>query len=208
METRSDLRLSTLADYVAALGGRLEVSAIFDDLGRKVLLSDRDREETKTAQLELPGLPAPEPTQAGRDVVFSIKPKYAELILSGSKTVELRRRFSSAVPVGAVAWIYSTTPTRAMTGSARIASVERLGLSELWREYRSAAAIDKDDFDAYFSGVDFGYAIHLSSPRPFKRPISLADLRDLCDFEPPQSYQYASAQLTTLIDGGRAEAIN
>jgi hypothetical protein len=45
-----------------------------------------------------------------KDVVFSIRPPHVENILAGTKTVELRRRFSRTVKVGTRALIYSTTP--------------------------------------------------------------------------------------------------
>lgn len=39
VEHGADLRLSTLRDYVAALGGRLELLAVFDDEGEPVPIS-------------------------------------------------------------------------------------------------------------------------------------------------------------------------
>jgi DNA-binding XRE family transcriptional regulator len=44
IERQDDLKLSTLERYIVALGGRLEVRAIFDD-GDVVLLGDADRGE-------------------------------------------------------------------------------------------------------------------------------------------------------------------
>ena len=84
------MRLSTLIDYVRALGGKIQLSAAFDDLGIINLLSAEKGKETASAhldQLELPGLPQL-PASAGRDVVLSIKPNYADQILSGRKTVD------------------------------------------------------------------------------------------------------------------------
>lgn len=208
-ETRNDMKLSTLLEYVRALGGRLEVAAFFEDLGRRELLSERAHKAVKVdeSQLTLPGF-LPPVSSVARDVVLSIKPRYAEKILDGTKTVELRRRFSGTVPSGARAWIYSTTPTKAMTGSATITDVQRLRLPEIWKKHKGAAALNKEEFEAYFEGVEYGYAILLSSPRMFEKPISLLNLRLLCDFEPPQSYQYAPPQLRSLVHGEWAEAPN
>lgn len=207
-ETRSDMKLSTLVEYIRALGGRIDLAAIFDDLGRQSLLSERtSAPRADDPQLTLPGFESRVPA-GGRDVVLSIRPRYAERIFDGTKTVELRRRFSEAVPSGALACIYSTTPTKAMTGAATIEDVQRLSIATLWRRHKEAAAIKRADFDAYFEGVDSGYAILLSSAREFERAIPLTELRSLCDFEPPQSYLYATPQLSKLIHGEWAEALN
>ena len=133
---------------------------------RRRLLADRTnavlRSQTLTIngdedghQPLLPGF-GEVPTTA-RDVVLSIKPKYVTQILAGTKTVEMRRRF--AVDPGVWALIYSTTPDRVLAGIARIADVQKLAISTLWRKHREAAGITKHDFDQYFSGVETGYAI-------------------------------------------------
>lgn len=207
-ETRSDMKLSTLLGYLRALGGQLEVTAFFEDLGRKRLFSNRPpRQKADEGQLTLPGFP-PRGSPSGRDVVLSVKPRYADKILDGTKTVELRRRFSDAIPSGANAWIYSTTPTKAMTGRATIADVQKMPLRQMWAKHRLSVAINKHEFEAYFSGLESGYAIVLQSPRPLHTPIALVDLRSFCDFEPPQSYLYAPPQLSQLIDGDWTKALN
>ena len=54
---------------------------------------------------------------------MSIRPKYSGRIMAGEKTVELRRRFPASAPKGTIAYIYSTSPERAMVGVADIAIV-------------------------------------------------------------------------------------
>jgi predicted transcriptional regulator len=94
-----------------------------------------------------------------RDFLFSIKPGYAELIVEGEKTVELRRRFTKNVAAGSIVLIYCTSPTQAIIGFARIKKVELLPLDTLWSKHGSRAKIDEEDFDSYFLGCDEGYAI-------------------------------------------------
>lgn len=135
-----------------------------------------------------------------RYVVFSIRPPHAEKILAGKKTVELRRRFANDVRPGALALIYTTSPTRALTGLAQIRQVQRLTVPELWKHYRSAACIPKGTFEAYFSGRNCGYAIMLAFARPLARPVGLSELREQFGFEPAQSFQYASHHLRRLVE--------
>jgi len=211
-EDGRDMHISKLLQYIRGLGGSLEITANFDNGARHKLLSDPVQSENAVSeedatQLVLPGFSTSRSGPA-RDIVFSIKPQYAEQILSGRKTVELRRRFSTDVLTGGLAWIYSTTPTRAMTGAATISEIQRLPLDDMWRVHKKSACLGKEDFDSYFSGLDAGYAITLSTPRSLNKPLPLSELRDRFGFEPPQSYQYASPLLSGLIHDGWTEAPN
>jgi predicted transcriptional regulator len=51
---------------------------------------------------------------SNRDLLVSVRPKYASQILSGKKTVELRRKFPETIAAGTLALIYSSSPVRAI----------------------------------------------------------------------------------------------
>jgi predicted transcriptional regulator len=85
-----------------------------------------------------------------RDVLVSIRPVHVSKILTGQKTVELRRRFPELGARGATAFIYSSSPVRAVVGCARIEHVLKLPVSRIWKEHSDAACISRDEFDAYF----------------------------------------------------------
>jgi predicted transcriptional regulator len=53
------------------------------------------------------------------DALISIRPGYANAILDGTKTIELRRRVPELVS-GTRLWIYATRPTAAVVGVAPI----------------------------------------------------------------------------------------
>ena len=134
-----------------------------------------------------------------RDVVLSIRPQYSSRIMTGEKTVELRRRFPTSAPRGTIAYIYSTSPERAMVGHAEIVGVRRLAVEEIWRNYAEVACIEKADFDSYFEGLDQGYAVELANAHPFEPPLSLSFLREHLKFEPPQSFLYAKQDLKRML---------
>ncbi len=194
LERRSDILVSTLRDYIQALGGTLRVDAYFDDPSALIghfAEADYAFDPVDENQFLFPIME--EATfPARRDVVFSIKPEYAEKIVLGEKTVELRRRFPVAVPAGTVAMIYTTSPTMALTGMAEIGSVTKLAKELIWENFSDQACIRRDDFDKYFSGIDAGYVISLNRARRLKRALELKELRERFGFEPPQSYLYAS----------------
>jgi predicted transcriptional regulator len=209
LERRDDILLSTMADYVEAMGGSLCIEARFSD-GERFKLRDgnavapaksgSDSDYDSARQLALPVILGSEQERPSRDVLFSIRPAHADRIFDGTKTVELRRRFTSDIKPGTLALIYSTSPTSALTGSAKIRTVECLELSDLWETHRAAACLGKGDFECYFSGLDRGYAIMLESATPLDRPVGLRELRKRFGFEPPQSYQYASPYLRGLVE--------
>jgi predicted transcriptional regulator/transcriptional regulator with XRE-family HTH domain len=211
MERRDDILLSTLRAYIEALGGRLHVAATFPNADPVSLLGDASwqpaTDKTNAVlgtasehQLCLPSILGPEQLPPSRDVIFSIRPTHASKILDGTKTVELRRRFTGGIRPGTLALIYTTSPTSALTGFARIQEVQRLAVPDLWQRHRAAACLRKGDFEAYFSGLERGYAIVLTSAKPLSRPVGLPELRERFGFEPPQSYQYASPNMRGLVE--------
>lgn len=201
LENRDDIGVAILQKFVSGLGARLRIGASFDATS-PVMLRIReafDVEHSHDDQLLFP-IFEEEPFKPSRDVVLSIKPQYSTPILEGSKTVELRRRFPVKVPRGTLAYIYSTSPTRALTGTARILGVEKISLSEMWDKYSPVACIERNDFDAYFSGLDEGVVIQLGNVRQLPRAIGLEELRDRFEFAPPQSFVYANPLLREALE--------
>jgi predicted transcriptional regulator len=124
-----------------------------------------------------------------RDVLVSVRPIYASKILEGKKTVELRRRFS-ANGVGSIVIIYSSSPVRAIVGYARIKDVQKLPVATIWKHHGSHACIAKKEFDAYFSGLNIGFAILLESVIALKAHFKASDLEEHFGIVAPQSYRY------------------
>ena len=141
-----------------------------------------------------------------RNFLVSIRPNYVEKIVDGLKTVELRRRFSEDVAPGAIILIYSTSPTRAIVGSASIQAVRKLQLDQLWIQYGTAACIDQEAFYGYFSGLNEGYAILLRDVRRFARQVAAADLKEKFGFVAPQSFMYLRQEYYPLLDHERIQA--
>jgi predicted transcriptional regulator len=147
-------------------------------------------------------------TKAKRDILFSIRPFYADKILEGHKTVELRRKFPEFGAAGSTALIYSTSPVSAIVGTARIKSVFKLSLPKLWKAHGAAARVAKADFDAYFAGQDYGFAIMLESARQLKSQLTASDLEVEFGIAPPQSYRYLDEERVALLNDGRLQTIS
>lgn len=211
LERRPDILVSTLTEYADSLGGELTIEVKFRNGEVVKLMGGGHLRATAgvadpieaDGQMALPAILGPEQQRPSRDVLFSIRPTHSENIFMGNKTVELRRRFASAVTPGTLALIYSTSPTSALTGSAKIRAVQCMDLPTLWKTHRVGACLHKNEFDAYFSGLERGYAIILDSARALDRPVGLTELRERFGFEPPQSYQYASPYIRRIIENER-----
>ncbi len=199
MEQRGDVRISSLQRYVEALGARLRIDAAFPGHGAipEAVCSALSGYQEHQDQYILPIFG--DDREARRDLVLSIKPQYTEKILVGRKTVELRRRFPLATIPGSIAYIYSTSPVRALVGAAEIRDVERLPLTVLWQRHGKSASVRKAEFEAYFRGVDEGYALVMEKPRVFSRPLDLAELRERFGFRAPQSFLYAKPNLRRAL---------
>jgi predicted transcriptional regulator len=119
-----------------------------------------------------------------RDVLMSIRPEYAEAILSGEKVYELRRRRPSFA-AGSRVVVYSSSPDRRLLGTFEAGAVHEAAPSALWRFVRGQAGIDRAAFEAYFSDCQIAYAIEVRVPQ------RLAPKR--LRFRPPQSYLFLRA---------------
>lgn len=209
IENRGDVQLSSLQKYVEALGATLRIDATFDARSRTASHLERvfDLELGNDDQFVFP-IFGDETFRPKRDVVLSIRPQYSDQILAGKKTVELRRRFPVSAPPGTIAYIYSTSPIRAMVGSAEIENVIKLPVADIWKKFGKMAQITKPDFDGYFAGVSEGFALKISNARQFSRPVNLTELRDRFGFEPPQSFLYATPTLRTALQDEYSDVSN
>jgi predicted transcriptional regulator len=200
MESQGDVRISSLRKYVEALGATLRIEAALAAEGRIAtrLEGAFDFDFRDDDQLTFP-IFGEEIFRQSRDVVLSVRPHYSSKIFEGKKTVELRRRFPISAPRGTIAYIYSTSPVRAMVGSTEIENVIKLPIPQLWKRFGKSAHVTETDFDNYFMGMNDGFALKIANPRSFSRPIDLTELRDRFGFEPPQSFLYATSLLRTAL---------
>lgn len=200
IEQQADPRLSTLESYISALGAALRIEAALSAEQLNLPRADQFLGEFGTDDNQLVfSLFEQKNFEYQRDVVLSIRPSYSNKILSGKKTVELRRRFPVAAPHGTLAYIYSTSPIQAIVACASISKIHKLPLDQLWKNFRQSASITKSNFYDYFQGLENGFAIEFSCVHPLSRPLPLEELRERFSFAPPQSFLYATPMLKRAI---------
>ena len=135
---------------------------------------------------------------SSKSVVLSIRPRYVEPILRGTKVVELRRRFPQSIS-GSTAYIYSTSPIRELVGDVQISEVLKLPVETIWKKFSKCTHVNETEFNSYFSDLRKGNVLLLSEPREYRKKIPLHELRYKLGFEPPQSFLYARKDFCEFI---------
>lgn len=141
-----------------------------------------------------------------RALLISIQPRFAEAILDGSKTLELRRTAPTLVP-SALALIYASSPTKALVGSATVLTTLQSTPSDLWSDHREATGVTSDEYQKYFAGRSQAFGLRLAAVERARCPVGLADLRSH-GLEPPQSWRYLTSQqaMTLRLEMGELSA--
>ena len=127
---------------------------------------------------------------ASECLVLSVRPRFAEAIVDGRKTVEVRRQRPNVQP-GTLGFVYSSSPMQAVVGSFRVDRLFSVTPEELWLLARRGVCVSRQDFDSYFAGVEIGHAIVVSCGQRLPRPIRLSQLRAIWPgCKPPRSFGY------------------
>lgn len=116
--------------------------------------------------------------------LLSIKPTYAEAILSGTKKWEFRRRKFVETPDKI--YIYCTSPVRKVVGFFEPGEIISGSSEKIWRRCGKESAISRREFYKYSSSGVI-HAIKISRVEKLEIPIEL-DL--FGKSRPPQSFYY------------------
>lgn len=123
-----------------------------------------------------------------RVLLLSVRPRFAQAILDGTKTVEVRRRPIRATP-GTLVIFYASAPTMAIVGTARLDRVIFLKPGAAWRDHGRSLGLARREFDDYLDGR-MPWLLVLRDVAALDKPLELQDLRRRSPFQPPQSYRY------------------
>jgi len=122
-------------------------------------------------------------------LLLSIKPNYADQILTGAKAVEIRRKFSGRW-LGRRVVLYASRPHGALVGEATIHKITRGQPSDIWSNFGAHIGSSWTDFQNYTASSDEVSAIELKDVQPYLTPIPLDQIEYLLQeqLRPPQSH--------------------
>jgi predicted transcriptional regulator len=121
---------------------------------------------------------------------LSIHPRFVDKILTGEKTIELRRQRPRSVAGDWIA-VYATTPQRQLRGIVQVKEVRVGSVRDMWRHVQDHAAVTKEEYESYFCDTDHAIGIVLDNPISLRTPVSLEELREAWpSFQPPQGFRY------------------
>jgi len=123
-------------------------------------------------------------------LLLSIRPRFAEMIFAGIKTVELRR-VRPTIKSGELALVYVSSPAKELQGAFKVRKTISGTPASIWRRYGKQSGITRQEFADYFRGKREAHAILIQEAWTLAKPVRLARLRrESRGFRPPQSFHY------------------
>ncbi|MFM0158926.1 ASCH domain-containing protein [Paraburkholderia sediminicola] len=130
------------------------------------------------------------PRPGGRAVLLSIKPKYADLILAGSKRVEFRR--SWAAQNVSVIVLYSSSPIQKIVGAVEVDEIVVASPTSLWKTCTErGGGLTREELRSYFADKSRGIAVLLGKVLTLSKHVEPSEV--ISNFVPPQSFRYLDA---------------
>lgn len=107
-------------------------------------------------------------------VLYSIKPKFVEQILIGTKLFEYRKKVHADTSIKYML-IYATSPMKRVVAKCEIVGILYDSPNAIWEKTKNLSGITKKAFFTYFVDTDRAHAIQISNLKIFKRPKYLSD---------------------------------
>ncbi|MDX2468985.1 MAG: ASCH domain-containing protein [SAR324 cluster bacterium] len=119
-------------------------------------------------------------------VLLSIKPQFANLILSGEKKFEFRRAIFKSKSVQKVI-VYASSPVQRVIGEFELDGILSDEKENLWKTTQEYSGIQKEFYDSYFAGKDVAHALKVKNVIRYEEPLML---QSFSVERAPQSFQY------------------
>lgn len=126
------------------------------------------------------------------NVIMSIRPKYAQAILDGSKLYEYRKRLPKNTDIQKV-YIYASKPTKAIIAYFTIGSIISDNPQKVWELTKKDGGITKKQFNDYFKCHSLAHAIKIEGVTKLVTPLDPKAI--IKDFVAPQNFIYTEVEL-------------
>lgn len=132
-------------------------------------------------------------------VLLSVRPRYANAILAGTKTAEVRRRFPHQAH-GTTLYLYSSTPDRAILGTVKLDGIDRPSADRVWHQYADQIEIGEAALGDYLGESASAAILRVSEPARWQHKVPLGLLRSCLELEPPQSFRYLTDEHVRTLE--------
>ena len=140
--------------------------------------------------------------------LLSVRPRFAEALLDGTKTVEIRRR-RAHIADGSLCLLYASSPVRALVGAIRVCRIDTDTPDALWSRWGEFAGLTRLEYEVYLDGSTHPCAIIVGAAVRLPNPIELDELRRRDDdFVTPQSYRFLRAGEFGSLTNGQARQLD
>ena len=126
------------------------------------------------------------------NLILSIKPKFAQSILDGSKRYEYRKSIPQRCDIQKV-YIYATKPIQAIIGEFTLDGIIADAPQKVWAATARQGGITEAFFNSYFKGKDKAYALKIGKVIKYSEPIDPKKI--ITDFTPPQNFMYTNKNM-------------
>ena len=129
-------------------------------------------------------------------LLISVKPEFAEKIMNGEKTIELRKSAPRKVNKESHILLYVTSPIKELWGICKINNILKDEPKAFWDNYGYKTGITETQFKQYYKTSRIAFGIELKEIRNFsKYSIELKQLKKAFpNFMPPQTYSYIHSE--------------
>ena len=126
------------------------------------------------------------------NLIISIHPQYAQMILDGSKRYEYRKYIPQRCDIQKV-YIYATKPIQAIIGEFTLDGIIADSPQKVWAATARHGGITEAFFNGYFKGRDKVYALKIGEVFKYNEPIDPKKI--ITDFTAPQNFMYTKENM-------------
>lgn len=130
-------------------------------------------------------------------LLISIRPRYAEKIFDGTKTIELRKSKPLKSSQNSYVLIYVTSPVMEIWGVCKIEGIVKDEIKVFWKKFGEQTGITKEEYKSYYNEKSNAFGIKLKDiTKVNNKKLSLKYLREIIPgFSPPQTYKYLNSEI-------------
>ena len=110
-----------------------------------------------------------------RKLLLSIKPKYVDAIIAGTKRVEYRTRIRKD-PEVTTALIYRSDDLKKIVAEFTIGGIIEGSPEQVWKQTKELGGIEEKDYFQYFANRNIAYAYQICNLVIYPEPIPLVKL--------------------------------